>query len=242
LSNVDAGAVQLRQGHDGTVRVEASDRLTMLDTRQGVTTTAVGHFSHLYLTLPEQVVIQALGADPARWHQPVQPLPNTGLFPFALAQMKMLAKNWKKLNRQEAAAAVHSTTQLALTGLRQLTVEKLDPEDNSATHALYNAACQYIERHAVTHQTAAVEIASRLGCSRAHLYRVFSAHNTTIGDVVRKANLDKAKWMLTKGRPLAHIAWETGYADAASFGRAFKKHLGMAPGEYRARYCRPPKV
>ena len=233
LSHVQSGIVEVRHNRDGGFYGETPNGLTMMDTRHNMTSASPGRFSHLYLTLPEPYVAQVLGHGDLGLRA-VQRLPETGLFPFVLTQMKLLAANWDQLGPEEASAAIQSMAGLALTGLRQLARGPLDRDDNVATHALYRAACRYIERHAVTHQIAAVEIASILGCSRAHLYRVFAAHGTTIGEVIRKANLDKARWMLSKGRPLARIAWETGYADTASFGRAFKRHFGLTPGEYRA--------
>jgi len=45
-----------------------------------------------------------------------------------------------------------------------------------------------------------------------------------------------AKRLLSSNLNLATIAAEAGYESAASFTKAFKSHLGMAPGEYRSKW------
>jgi AraC-like DNA-binding protein len=37
-----------------------------------------------------------------------------------------------------------------------------------------------------------------------------------------------------RGRPLAEVAAETGFADQAHFTRAFKSAFGLPPARYRA--------
>jgi AraC-like DNA-binding protein len=45
----------------------------------------------------------------------------------------------------------------------------------------------------------------------------------------------KATDMLLRGDPIAAIAQAVGYETDAAFGKAFKKHMGVTPGEYRRR-------
>lgn len=49
-----------------------------------------------------------------------------------------------------------------------------------------------------------------------------------------EARMYKAKVLLIEGRQsLSEIAWETGYCNASSFIRAFKRYVGVTPAVYR---------
>lgn len=49
-----------------------------------------------------------------------------------------------------------------------------------------------------------------------------------------EARMYKAKVLLMEGRQsLSEIAWETGYCNASSFIRAFKRYVGITPAAYR---------
>ena len=43
--------------------------------------------------------------------------------------------------------------------------------------------------------------------------------------------------LLESERSITSIAYATGYADAAHLVRHFRRHFGMTPSDYRARYC-----
>ena len=51
-----------------------------------------------------------------------------------------------------------------------------------------------------------------------------------------------AALLRTGDAPLAQIAGRTGYATAFSFGKAFKRAFGIAPGEYRGQTNRRPRL
>ena len=54
---------------------------------------------------------------------------------------------------------------------------------------------------------------------------------------VETARLDAARGMLeTSGRSLGAIAMASGFTDAQTLRRAFRRHLGLAPAEYRRRF------
>lgn len=54
---------------------------------------------------------------------------------------------------------------------------------------------------------------------------------------VETARLDAARGMLeTSGRSLDAIARDSGFTDAQNLRRAFRRHLGLAPAEYRCRF------
>jgi AraC family transcriptional regulator len=71
--------------------------------------------------------------------------------------------------------------------------------------------------------------------SRFHWHRVFRAMTgETLADAVRRIRLLRAANALVReDRPIEQIAARYGYSGPASFSRAFRAALGVAPGEFR---------
>jgi AraC-like DNA-binding protein len=235
LGCVDRGTVRVRHGHDCTTTLAPTNGLALLDYSRRTVTTTRGQFAHHYLQMPRLMVIEALGGDPVRAQDAVRELPSAGLVPFLRSHMQMLARSGQQLNAQEGSAAMKAAGDLVVTTLMQLRGKPLDEEQKSASTALFLAACRLIDARCGSNELTAGVIAVTIGCSRAHLYRAFAANDMTVGDYLRASRLEKAKALLAGDRCIARIAWDVGYADVASFGRAFKRRFGEAPGEYRAR-------
>ena len=79
------------------------------------------------------------------------------------------------------------------------------------------------------------EVAREVGVHPVHLARVFRKYNrTTLGAFVRRLRLDWAAVQLAATEsPIVSIALRAGFADQSHFTRAFKRHVGEAPGNYR---------
>lgn len=73
--------------------------------------------------------------------------------------------------------------------------------------------------------------------SRFHFHRVFRAlTGETVAATVRRIRMDRAAVELSHGTaPIAEIAARVGYANVASFTRAFTECQGLSPGAYRRR-------
>ncbi len=71
--------------------------------------------------------------------------------------------------------------------------------------------------------------------SQFHFHRIFSAHvGEPLYDHVRRLRLEKAAQKLHYSRgPITDIALSAGYETPAAFTRAFKKHFGRNPTEYK---------
>ncbi len=79
------------------------------------------------------------------------------------------------------------------------------------------------------------EIASALNISRSVLFEKCRA---VLGkaptEYLRDLRFEKAAEMIKEGSyPIAEIAYRTGFNDAHYFSKAFRKHYGMTPSEYR---------
>lgn len=78
------------------------------------------------------------------------------------------------------------------------------------------------------------ELADEAGVHPVHLASVFRRfYGQTIGEYVQQLRVAHASRLLIGRRPLAEIAYESGFADQSHFNRLFKRHTGMTPGAFR---------
>ncbi|MDD0809591.1 AraC family transcriptional regulator [Curvibacter sp. RS43] len=79
------------------------------------------------------------------------------------------------------------------------------------------------------------DLARLAGVTSFHFIRLFrQALGRTPYQYIQQRRLDKARLMLaTSTLPVADIGAAVGFADAAQFSRAFAKHIGMSPTQYR---------
>lgn len=84
------------------------------------------------------------------------------------------------------------------------------------------------------------EIARRVASSRRQLQRAYAEiGETTFRDHLTRVRMDKAAELLA-GRSLTvrEVAHRVGYRQPAQFAKAFRRHLGVAPSDYRANGAR----
>lgn len=77
-------------------------------------------------------------------------------------------------------------------------------------------------------------VASDLGVPERSLRRYLAQNNVSFRELLRTQRMRRACQLLESGAqiPLEKIAEQLGYADAASFGRAFKDWKGVSPRRY----------
>jgi AraC family transcriptional regulator of adaptative response / methylphosphotriester-DNA alkyltransferase methyltransferase len=80
------------------------------------------------------------------------------------------------------------------------------------------------------------EIARRVASSRRQLQRAYAEiGGTTFRDHLTGVRMDKAAELLaTRGLTVREVAHRVGYRQPAQFAKAFRRHLGVAPSDYRA--------
>ncbi|OUS32230.1 hypothetical protein A9Q99_01400 [Gammaproteobacteria bacterium 45_16_T64] len=77
-------------------------------------------------------------------------------------------------------------------------------------------------------------IADELNMSPRTLHRLLSKENIKFRDISATVRIDRAKEMLKQSNEsIVTIAHNLGYTDAANFTRAFKKHEGVSPSQFR---------
>ena len=80
------------------------------------------------------------------------------------------------------------------------------------------------------------EIARRVASSRRQMQRAYAEiGQTTFRDHLTRVRMEKAAGLLT-GRRLTvrEVAHRVGYRQPAQFAKAFRRHFGVAPSDYRA--------
>ena len=66
------------------------------------------------------------------------------------------------------------------------------------------------------------------------MQRRLEQEQTRFSEVLDRARLQVAKRLLAEPRTtLAEVAYRLGFADLATFSRAFKRWTGMPPGQWR---------
>ena len=86
------------------------------------------------------------------------------------------------------------------------------------------------------------EIARRVASSRRQLQRAYAEiGQTTFRDHLTRVRMEKAAELLTsRGLTVREVAHRVGYRQPAQFAKAFRRHLGVAPSDYRAEQRRAP--
>ena len=98
------------------------------------------------------------------------------------------------------------------------------------------AEAEAIVAATLAHDASMTRVASRLGFSRQTLLRRLKEEGVTYAQVVTDVRRELALRHVREGRlPLKRIAASLGYADTATFSKAFKRWTGHAPREYALR-------
>lgn len=98
-------------------------------------------------------------------------------------------------------------------------------------------AKRYLETH-LDQPVSLEELASVACFSPFHFSRIYAAMTgETVMATLRRLRLERAATALRYGsRPITDLAFEAGYDSLESFGRGFRKLMGMNPSTYRCRF------
>jgi len=193
----------------------------------------------LHFALPRATVIEAAGGRVPSPQAIAQALNRSPLAVYLLHQLRRLTRDAPRLTVPQRIVMLDATLALAKSVLCACLQEGPQAPGEPG---LYARACEYMNRHLHVCGLSAAHIAAALHCSRAHLYRVFAEHGMTVADRLRELRMRRARQLLHAEPDLdvGTIAWRCGYADASSFGKAFKRRFGLSPLEWRACVRRAP--
>ncbi len=78
------------------------------------------------------------------------------------------------------------------------------------------------------------EVADSLAMSRRTLQRQLGGRCTTYCDILNQSRMRRARdWLDHSDRSVTEIAFDLGYTDASNFTRAFRRHTGLSPSDFR---------
>ncbi len=226
------GGLGLQYDNDGAMLMTPGSGLAMIDCHRGLQATTRGRHVQAYLSLPRHVVVAAAGGNPIAGDETVRALKG-GMAPFLASHLRLLHDRGRHLSPRDMQEALRVAGDLALHCIGE--AAGASRKECPATRALYTAARHYLQRHLGDADLTASSLAAALGCSRAHLYRVFAAHGTTIADVLRDARLRRAGELIEAlpARAIEQVAFAVGYKSPAAFSRAFRGRYGLSPRDWR---------
>lgn len=109
----------------------------------------------------------------------------------------------------------------------------------------WRAVLDYIDTHIEENLTVA-QIASIAGYSAFHFNRIFAAHmDIPVMQYMRMRKLQHSAALLSDGQRVLDVALQYGFSSHEGFTRAFKRHFGIAPQNFRllfaGNYQTPPR-
>ena len=107
-------------------------------------------------------------------------------------------------------------------------------EDDTNGKQTFKRMKAYIEQHALDANITAGSVCDEVRISASYgsgMYKKFSGEG--ILDAIHKERIRQAKIMLQKNMTVQEVAEKTGYLDARSFIRSFKKYEGITPGQFK---------
>lgn len=107
------------------------------------------------------------------------------------------------------------------------------PGEMPAEHPRFQAAAAFIRAHRLDPLTLE-DICAASGLSRSYLIRAFGQRfGLTPHGYLLDQRVQHARAQLRRGRAIAEVALEAGFADQAHLQRVFKQHLATTPGHYQ---------
>ena len=141
---------------------------------------------------------------------------------FMLSLVKSLLRNREKIRK-----LVNETTTV-----EDVSPEILSPQDNAFLSDLYSI----MEQEIANQELDINDISRRLCISRTKFYyKVKGLTREAPGGFFKTYKLNRAAQLILEGHhTISEIADLTGFGSLSTFSRAFKKHFGVAPTEYKA--------
>lgn len=150
-----------------------------------------------------------------------------GRFFCGLAQLQQTSPE------QAAVLARHGTGLLA--SVVQLAVGDAPHGDDAGQALTKQQALAYIQRHYADPGLTVDRVANACAVSRRTLYRLFEAGDDGVAALLRRMRIERALALIRTDptRPLLSIAHASGFVSERQFYRAFRREMGMTPGEFR---------
>ncbi|MGH7051417.1 MAG: helix-turn-helix domain-containing protein [Acetobacteraceae bacterium] len=160
-------------------------------------------------------------------------MPLHGLVSMLTTQMRSLALLAPDLDPAACTTGLRSLVALAAAMLH-IEFGSIPAESEICEDGMLIAAQALIYRHSASPNLSPDAIARRLGCSRAHLYRLFARQGLTVAGYLREIRLQRCHSALIAAGPratVADIAFRSGFEDPVYFSQLFRRRFGMRPSD-----------
>ncbi|WP_033290157.1 helix-turn-helix transcriptional regulator [Amycolatopsis jejuensis] len=156
------------------------------------------------------------------------PIRGTGVGSAAVALMTALWNTSAPIGAaRELEQAFGSAVAAALTAM-PLAEEIAGPVSRTIVLA-------YVREH-LADELSVDSVCAEFAISPRSLHKIFAGSDETFAATVRRLRLEEAAELLADPRrPVANVGEAVGMPDPSSFARAFRRHHGVSPHEYRRR-------
>ncbi|MBZ9938154.1 helix-turn-helix domain-containing protein [Mesorhizobium sp. BR1-1-16] len=162
-------------------------------------------------------------------------LPRNGIAAMLRSHLRLISVEAGNMSAKERAAMVEAASEMTLLALQREFRSVVDEEQFPT--GLYAAAMTVIRHYCWNPDLDPATVASRVGCSRATLYRIFAAESESVARSIWNARLDRAHGLLREssesGAYVSDIAFRSGFIDMPTFNRMFKRRFDKTPTEAR---------
>jgi AraC-like DNA-binding protein len=191
---------------------------------------------HLILMVPRAplvergVALEQLMARPFASHG--------GVSRIALETMRSAWQQLPALSPQSAAAIGEVITQLV-----HLSLLEMAGRSSAVTQreSLRDRIKSLVSRRLGDPTLCVLAVAQALNCSRRNLYLAFAEEPDGVAGYILTERLRASQRDLADprlgARTIAEISMARGFGSTAHFSRAFRRHVGMAPSDYRREAC-----
>jgi len=112
----------------------------------------------------------------------------------------------------------------------------LAAESENSKQPISDLVAMFLQQHIQDHTLDRDKVASALNMSPRSLQRKLATEGTSYQTLIDQVRENKAmEYLSVPNLSLTEVAFLCGFSDPTSFNRAFKRWLGLTPGEYRRR-------
>lgn len=94
----------------------------------------------------------------------------------------------------------------------------------------------YIQQRLYSSDLTVESLCQVFKCSRRYLYNLFASQDLTPADYIQRQRLESSCLRLADpsyNRPIAELAYQHGFKDAATFSHTFRRRYGVSPSSWR---------
>lgn len=236
-----AGTMYVHHGKDEARVVRSGDGLLLLDATQR-STMRTTRCAAVQLQLPRTAVAAAMGREAMSRRAALRRVA-AGALTTQLAQCLWSLRGNCGYGAERVYATLRTARALALVALAK-TRGAGHRWPDELERALYLAACHQLVQAVGNPRVTVDAVAATLQCSRAQLYRAFAARGQSIASYLRELRMQRAAaWLVDHpGMAIGTIADGCGYSELIAFDKAFRRHFGATPRDWRAGHVPVPGV